>query len=480
MKLEDFGFKLLGKIAHKKSTEICSSRLGVGFETLDRDMWDVEQAWPVLNDLGVKWARVQTGWAKTERPSRAGQEGNREGQEGGKGVYDFAWLDDIVDKLLERGVQPWLSVSYGNSLYTPEASPDGTGFVPIYTDGERSGWVAYVKELTRHYRSRVSHYEVWNEPDAGFFKPNPDPALYVELVKLTSDAIKSEFADAQIIGGAFGNAINPAGLLFTEKCFECGFADYIDILSYHGYKYMPEQYAEQEFPAYKSLVKKYKPGMKIWQGETGCPSKVPEGNTQALAEMEVSEDIQARWLTRRVLLELGFDADHVNYFNMGDFANYVFDGELGYSSHYGLLRLEDGTTKPSYFALQSLATLLHDPLKVADGLTSFRMQAGDDENAVTREQAACAWQVNLIRGDVPVQAWWLREEVEKDPDWKSVTFYYWLDKDLKLDNPVFIDPVSQNVYELELKMNYGMNEFANLPISNSPLLLTDRSIVNII
>lgn len=462
--LEEFDFPHLGKIKNKRSTEIESSRLGVGYETLDRDMWDAAPSWPVLNDLGVKWARVQTGWAKTEKV---------------KGVYDFTWLDEIVDKLIERGVCPWLSVSYGNSLYTEAATPDGVGFPPIYTEVERQAWTNYVQALTRHYRNRVLHYEIWNEPDAGFFKPKADPVLYVELVKLTVSAIKSEFSGAFIVGGALGVAMHPGGLEFTEACLKCGMADHIDAISYHGYKFLPEQYADQEFPAYLRLLRRYKPSLQYWQGETGCPSKVPKGNTQALAGMTVTEEIQARWLLRRVLTELNHDARMVSYFNMGDFTKYLFGGELGYTSHYGLIRMEDGKCKPSYTALQSLATLLHDPLEIADGRTSFRMQTGDDDDPITREQAAAAYQVNLVRGDVPVHAWWLREQVEKDCVWKSITMYYWLEGSLRLPDPVLINPATQDVFQLRLKRNYRMNEFANLPISTSPLILTDRSIVEV-
>jgi hypothetical protein len=466
MQVKEFGFKKLGKLAAKKSTAISSSRLGIGFETLDRDMWNVEHAWPVLEDLGVKHARVQTGWAKTETA---------------KGVYDFAWLDAIVDKLLERGVQPWLSVSYGNSLYTPTATPDGTGFPPIYTDEERTAWTAYVKALTEHYRDRITHYEIWNEPDcSGFFKPTVNPTLYADLVQLTVTALKSVQPKAKIIGGAFGLAMDPNGLRYLETCFEAGMAEHCDIISYHGYKYMPEQYTDQEFPAFRRLLKTYKPSLEYWQGETGCPSKNPPKCTMALNQMTVSEEIQRRWLLRRVLLELGQDAKMINYFTMGDFGKYLLGGDLGFSSHKGLLRLEDGSRKPSYFALQALASLLHDPIEVADGRSSFRLQSGDDDNGITRAQAASAWQVNLVRGDVPVHAWWLRESVEEDTVWKSLTYYYWLDKSLRLTDPVLIDPTHQDVYELERKENDTMTQFANLPISNSPMLLTDRSIVDIV
>lgn len=256
-------------------------------------------------------------------------------------------------------------------------------------------------------------------------------------------------------------------------------AECIDAVSYHGYKYMPEQYIEQEFPSFLYLLNKYNPDLKYWQGETGCPSEHAPGCTMALSEMTVSDEIQARWLLRRVLLELGLGVEHINYFTMGDFGKYLLGGDLGFSSHKGLLRLRDGSRKPAYFALQSLTSLLHDPLEPANGRTSFRMQIDDNDNPASREQAAAAYQVNLLRGDVPVHAWWLREAVDKDPVWKNITMYYWLDEGLKLDQPVLINPISGEVYELDVIINYGMLEFANLPISNSPVLLTDKSIVEV-
>jgi len=462
MEVKDFGFKRLGKLATKLATQISSSRLGVGFETLDRDMWDAAQAWPVLDALGVKWARVQSGWAKTETA---------------KGVYHFEWLDGIVDKLLERGVQPWLSVSYGNRLYTPQASADGAGYPPVYTETERQGWRAYVKALAGHYRGRVRHFEVWNEPDcSGFFRPKPDPALYVALVKATAEALRSAQSDAYVVGGAMGMAMTTAGLAFLDTCLRHGMADHCDALSYHGYKYMPEQYLDQELPAFERLLETHRPSMPRWQGETGCPSKVPDGNTEALCGMQASEASQTRWLLRRVLLELGIDAKLVSYFTMGDFGKYIRDKDLGFSSHYGLLRLEDGAPKPAYFALQSLATLLHDPLEPARGRFSVRLEGAD----LSRERAAAAYQVNLVRGDVPVHAWWLREGVEKDSVWDSSTLYFWLEAGLRLDRPVLVDPAKQDVYALSPELGMGGLEFRGLPISNSPLLLTDQSLLEVI
>ena len=87
----------IGEIKPKKSCEIAHSRIGLGFEKLDRNIFDPNKAYPFVGESGVKWARLQSGWMRTEKE---------------KGVYDFAWLDDIVDHMIAMGVEPWLPVRF--------------------------------------------------------------------------------------------------------------------------------------------------------------------------------------------------------------------------------------------------------------------------------------------------------------------------------------------------------------------------------
>ncbi|MDY5582405.1 MAG: beta-galactosidase, partial [Candidatus Merdousia sp.] len=95
----------IGRIKHKSAAEIADSRLSVGFECLDRDMFEPEKVYDKLAAIGIKWARCQTGWSKTEKQ---------------KGVYDFAWLDSVVDNLIKRGIKPWFNVGFGNPIYMGE------------------------------------------------------------------------------------------------------------------------------------------------------------------------------------------------------------------------------------------------------------------------------------------------------------------------------------------------------------------------
>jgi hypothetical protein len=207
--------------------------------------------------------------------------------------------------------------------------------------------------------------------------------------------------------------------------------------------------------------------------------------------MKSSETIQARMLLRRFLLELNNGTGMSSYFHMADFAHYA---EIKETFHYGLVRLADGSPKPSYYALQTLATLLCDPMEPAQGRTSCHMSVLSDTND-PRATKATTWHANFVRGDVPVHAWWLPGSVEEDPVVQQMEMTYWMDADLRLDNPVVIDPVTQDVYTVTWEMDKrtcaetwmdpdptaeGVRVFKPLPISNSPLLLTDRSIVEIV
>ena len=123
--------KKIGIIRTKNAQEIKYSKIGVGFECLDRKMWyDTEEVYQAATALGAKYARVQTGWYRTETEA---------------GIYDFSWLDAIVNKLIAAGIRPWLNLGYGNMLYTDAGEPDACGWVPIFSDRARHGWSNYVR-----------------------------------------------------------------------------------------------------------------------------------------------------------------------------------------------------------------------------------------------------------------------------------------------------------------------------------------------
>jgi polysaccharide biosynthesis protein PslG len=245
----------VGRLLPRHSKAIEASPLSIGLETLDRRLFDPTRTYEHLGKLGVKWARVQTGWSRCETA---------------KGKYDFRWLDAIVDALRNEGIQAWFNLSYGNKLYTP-AAPDvaAVGCAPVFTEEARAGWAAFVEAIAGHFADRVQCWEIWNEPNIEiFWRPQkPDAAGYVALVKATAARIRSRVSGATIVGGALACC----DLGYLTACLKAGLAEHVDRISFHPYAPMPEEDEPFVAAVRKELAGRHS-AVQLWQGECGCPS----------------------------------------------------------------------------------------------------------------------------------------------------------------------------------------------------------------
>lgn len=186
-------FTKIGRIATKSALETKKSPFGIGFEKLDRAVFDPEKAYDKISEVGAKWVRLQSGWARTEKE---------------EGVYDFAWLDDIVNNLLRRGMTPWLCLCYGNALYDDFAKDifGAVGCLPVYDERQKKAWKNYVAATVSHFKDRIEYYEVWNEPDGIWCsKRGVDGTKFGEFTAATADAVKSVYPEAKVVGGVVCN-----------------------------------------------------------------------------------------------------------------------------------------------------------------------------------------------------------------------------------------------------------------------------------
>lgn len=92
-------YEAIGVLSPKSIHEV-KNDLTLGCEVLDRDYADYHQYKEYIVPLGLKKIRLQAGWAKTEKI---------------KGVYDFAWLDSIINDAVGRGIK----ICYRHLMGTP-------------------------------------------------------------------------------------------------------------------------------------------------------------------------------------------------------------------------------------------------------------------------------------------------------------------------------------------------------------------------
>jgi hypothetical protein len=170
-------YPFLGKIRPRHAREIAGSNWSIGAETMDRD-YTVYAHWrEFLGPLGAKKARIQSGWAKTEKE---------------RGVYDWDWMDEIVPDMVARGVEPWVCLCYGNPVY-PGGGGTGLGGGLISSEEALQAWERYVAAFVERYGQYVDEWELWNEPRTG---RGEGAVQYAKFVTRTAETTRRRQPDA--------------------------------------------------------------------------------------------------------------------------------------------------------------------------------------------------------------------------------------------------------------------------------------------
>lgn len=459
--------KKLGQVKAVSSAQIKTSPIGLGFEKLDRGVFDPNKAYDKVAALGVKWIRIQSGWARTEKQ---------------KGVYDFAWFDDIVDNLLRRGLQPWVCLCYGNGIYNDDAAKvfGAVGCPPIKSEEEKLAWSNYVSALTARYRGKIAWYEVWNEPDGKWcWKHGPNGTEYGELIKATAAAVKSGDPEAKIIGGS----TCLRDLAWLNDVLATGAGEVMDALTYHAYS-PNELDSFDRVKALRGLCHAYNPRIELIQGETGTQSR--SDGAGALAGAAWTPERQAKFLARHILADLMADVKFASYFscldmiealngtvgNKASYLDYGYFGVLGADFDENGVATGEYTPKPSYRTLQVISAVFREEFALADLPLEF-MNPQDSQRVLRREDAG----------------WDLLAQGFRKPNGSSA-FVYWKPSELlttvyestvslecaALPGTVrLVDILDGTVYELPEKMvtdnGRGYRRFVNLPLRDHPLML---------
>ena len=460
----------IGRIKHKSAAEIADSRLSVGFECLDRDMFEPEKVYDKLAAIGIKWARCQTGWSKTEKQ---------------KGVYDFAWLDSVVDNLIKRGIKPWFNVGFGNPIYMGEMkNPTGVGYVPLYFGDEcLQAWKNYIDALSKHFKGRVQYFEIWNESNIDdFWQPRKaDPKDYIELVKITGGIIRKNIPDAKI------GAVNAGPFRrYTREFFRLGGGEFVDFYAIHPYCVIPEERHDIDTRAIRRVLAEFAPNRNIslWQGESGFGSSYPEGHYMRPATAG-GEYMQAKWTLRRYTLDLSSGYGLSSIYQCVDLkAGYQMGrGGKPLFAKYGLFENITYRPKKSVEILKNYTPIFDadtKPFALSAVLTTRR--AVPEGVGVSRLVDSAKRVETFVRKGWPLYAFWLSEDmqVQMKPI-KNTSFNYI--GEMEMGNPVLLDVMSGRVFQYKKKDGkiYGnpLSGYSlfGVPLADYPLVITDFAAV---
>eukprot|EP00039_Didymoeca_costata_P008441 m.112119 g.112119 ORF g.112119 m.112119 type:complete len:490 (+) comp14082_c0_seq1:99-1568(+) len=228
---------------------------------------------------GFSIARMDTNWGAIESV---------------KGEYNFTDMEILITTLLAHDVTPYLILDYGNPLYDNGLSP--------YSEEGRSAFTNFSIAMMTRFSGKDIIWEIWNEPNGGFWKPVANATAYAALAvavgkaKQSNPNTKNEFL--------VGPAADPGWMDDTPGHWMdvvlSQALQYFDAVSVHPYRSKPPETVVQDYDNLTKLMKKYgdKPLISGEWGYSTCvtPCEPPNftGNT--------SDYQQAKYLVRQALI----------------------------------------------------------------------------------------------------------------------------------------------------------------------------------
>src|SRR6266481_3339127 len=117
----------------------------------------------------------------------------------GHAVYNYSYVDQIYDGVLENHVRPFIELSFMPKKLTsdPNALHPFWYKQNVAPPKDWTKWDQLIEAFTRHLVQRYGetevanwYFEVWNEPNLDFWSGNPKEPTYYELYDHTARAIK--------------------------------------------------------------------------------------------------------------------------------------------------------------------------------------------------------------------------------------------------------------------------------------------------
>ena len=121
-------------------------------------------------------------------------------EDGGRPVFNFSYVDQIYDGLLENGVRPYVELSFmPEKLSSDPKALHHFWYKPnVAPPKDYAKWEAMIAAFARHLLARYGedevaawYFEVWNEPNIDFWAGAPKESTYYELYDHTARALKS-------------------------------------------------------------------------------------------------------------------------------------------------------------------------------------------------------------------------------------------------------------------------------------------------
>jgi len=308
----------------------------------------------------------------------------------GKPIYNFSYVDQVYDGLLQNGIRPYVEISFMPYKLASKDAIQAFWYKPnVSPPKDWDKWDDLVRAFTAHLVTRYGidevakwYFEVWNEPNIDFWAGEPKQETYWELYDHTATTIKS--VNSRLRVGGPSTAQTAWVGAFIQHCSEKHIP--VDFVSTHVYANDPvekvfgtgENVPRDKFVC-NALANVHRQIKSSSSPE--LPLIVSEFNASYMTEPSITDSIyMGPWMADTIRQCDGF-VDEMSYWTFSD----VFE-EQGvikqpFYGGYGLLA-EGGIPKPAFSAFKLLHNLGNQRIAVdSDSVLATRSKEGKFEVA---------------------------------------------------------------------------------------------------
>jgi xylan 1,4-beta-xylosidase len=283
----------------------------------------------------------------------------------GNPVYNFSYVDQIYDGLLENGVKPFVELSFMPRKLAANLTPHPFWYKPLPSPPkDPPRWSALIHAFVQHLVDRYGkpeveqwYFEVWNEPNIDFWDGVPKQSTYFELYDETAQAVKE--VDAKLRVGGPATAQGAWADAFLAHCAENHVP--FDFVSSHIYG---NEKSEDVFGRHEEISRRdmvARAAKKVYeQVKASVAPNTPiiwsEYNATYMSQQEVTDSaFMGPWLANDIR-ECDGLADLMSYWTFSDVFEEQGVVKTPFYGGYGLIA-ERGIPKPAFRAFELLHRL---------------------------------------------------------------------------------------------------------------------------
>ena len=328
----------------------------------------------------------------------------------GHPVYNWSYVDQIYDGVLDNGVRPFVEISFMPKALAAIQKTHAFWYKPYPSPpSDYAKWDALITAFAQHLIDRYGmeevsqwYFEVWNEPNLDFWIGKPAQSTYFELYDHTARALKAVSPRIRVGGPATAQAAWVGDMIAhaTQNHVPLDFVsthvygnDSADNVFHDNRTVAPHQMVCAAVDKVHSEI--------VHSARPDIPLMWSEFNATYANEQQITDSIYMGPWMADTISKCDGKTQMMSYWSFSDVFEEQGVVKTPFYGGYGLVA-EDDIPKPAY----AVFMLLHE-------LGDERLPAPVDEALVTRR----------ADGTLVIAAWNLVEPGASGAD-KTVTFHF--------------------------------------------------------